>query len=133
MPKANNSKRSEIVDTTLRPDMVLWSRKAKTIIAIELKVPWEENCDDAHQRKSLKYTDLMADCREKGWQAILLPVEVGCRGFPAQSVWKLFQTVGMTPSLRRTAVRQLAEAAEKASCWVWNRREEPNWKPGTNE
>ena len=32
----------KLVDTTLRPDMVLWSRQAKTI-STELTVPWEEN------------------------------------------------------------------------------------------
>ena len=50
-----------IMDTTLRPDMVLWSRQAKTTIAIELTVPREENCDEAHQRKNLNCTDLMTD------------------------------------------------------------------------
>ena len=47
----------EIGDTIIRPDMVLWSRHAKTIIAIELTVPCEEDCNEAHHRKSLKYTD----------------------------------------------------------------------------
>ena len=28
---------------------------------------WEENCNEANQRKGLKYTDLMEDFREKGW------------------------------------------------------------------
>ena len=94
----------------------MWSRQARTIITIELTVPREEKCDDAHRRMILKYKDLMADCKEKRWKAILLPVYVGCRGFAAKSVSKLFHTVGMTSSFRRTAVRQLAEAAEKASC-----------------
>ena len=53
----------EIVDTTLRPDMMLWSRQANTII--ELTVPWEENYDEAHQRKSLTYTYVIPDCKEK--------------------------------------------------------------------
>ena len=40
------------------------------------------------------HADLTADCGERGWKAMLLPVEVGYRGFPAQSVWKLFENVG---------------------------------------
>ena len=27
----------------------------------------------------------------------------------------------------RTAVRRLGEAAERASCWLWNRRDEQTW------
>ena len=76
-----------IVQTTLRPDIVIWSGQAKKVILVELTVPWEEGCEEAHERKSLKYQDLIMECREKGWQAWLFHVEVGCRGFPAQSVW----------------------------------------------
>ena len=45
----------EIVDTTLRPDMVLWSRQVTPIVAIELTVILSENCNGAHQRKSPTY------------------------------------------------------------------------------
>lgn len=32
-----------IVQTNLRPDAVLVSHHSKTLVAIELSVPWEEN------------------------------------------------------------------------------------------
>lgn len=32
----------EIVDTALRPDIVMWSTAAKRVLIIELTVPWEE-------------------------------------------------------------------------------------------
>ena len=41
------------------------------------------------------------------------------------------RTLGLTSSLRRTTVRQLVEETEKASCWVCNRRDQLNCKPGT--
>ena len=94
--------------------MFLWSRQVKTLTAVELTVPLEENCDEANERKALKYADLMEECREKGWRVSLFPVEIGCRGFPAQSVWRLMTTLGMVSSARKTEVRQLAEVAEKA-------------------
>ena len=56
-----------IVETNLRPDAVLVSQQSKTLVAKELTVPLEENCEEAHERKSLKYADLMADCKDKGW------------------------------------------------------------------
>ena len=35
-------------------------------IYIELTVPWEENCEEAHERKKNHYETLRADCVEKG-------------------------------------------------------------------
>lgn len=67
---------------------------------------------------------------EKGWQVWLFPVEVDCRGFLAQSVWRMLTAIGWTRKGRKTAVRRMGEAAERASCWIWNRREELSWKPG---
>ncbi|XP_078574196.1 uncharacterized protein LOC144860709 [Branchiostoma floridae x Branchiostoma japonicum] len=119
-----------VVQTNLRPDAVLWSEEGKKIILIELTVPWEERCEEAHERKASKYHDLLQCCREKGWQSWLFPVEVGCRGFPAQSTWKLLTALGITGRARKNAVRSIGETAEAASCWVWRKREEVSWKPG---
>lgn len=120
----------QVVQTSLRPDMVLWSEEAKKIILIELTVPWEDGCSEAHERKATKYHELVQQCRDKGWQAWLFPVEVGCRGFPAQSVWNTLTALGIRGRERKAAARRVGEAAERASCWLWNRREELSWGPG---
>ncbi|XP_066299893.1 uncharacterized protein [Branchiostoma lanceolatum] len=119
-----------VVHTRLRPDAVLWSEEGKKIVLIELTVPWEERCEEAYERKKNKYQDLLQECRDKGWQAWLFPIEIGCRGFPAQSVWKMMTALGIAGKDRKTAIRRMGEAAERASCWLWNRREEVCWKPG---
>ena len=49
---------TEIALTTKRPDIVIWSVKAKKVFVIELMVPYEENFDWAHQHKLEKYEDL---------------------------------------------------------------------------
>lgn len=118
-----------VVDTLLRPDAILWSMDDKKIIMIELTVPWEENCEEAHERKMYKYTELLQTCKDRGWQAWLYPVEVGCRGFPAHSVGKLLSALGMTGRDRKKAIRELGEKAERASCWVWCKRDDKCWKP----
>ena len=112
----------------LDPDIVLWSVKRKKIILIELTVPWEEGCGEAHERKMLKNQELLEQCRAKNWSTWLFPVEVGARGFPAQSAWRLLQRLWMKGRTRRTAVRRLGEAAERASCWLWSRRYEETWE-----
>ncbi|VDI22183.1 Hypothetical predicted protein [Mytilus galloprovincialis] len=123
----------ECVQTTLRLDIVVWSQPSKMIVAIGLTVPWEERCEEAYQQKKEKYTELMTTCRERGWKAWLFPVEVGCRGFPAQSVWRMLQAMGIVRKARKTAVRQLGEAAERSTCWLWHRRDDLSWKTSADE
>ena len=51
----------EIVMTNLRPDIVLSSQKAKTVVMIELIVPWEDHIEEANERKILKYDELILE------------------------------------------------------------------------
>ena len=57
---------AEIVTTTLRPDLILWSVSTKTFYIIELTVPWEGAVDEAYERKSLKYAELAAQAEQNG-------------------------------------------------------------------
>ena len=47
----------EIVNTTLRPDLLLVSKRVKCLLMLELTVPWESRIDEAHERKRLKYDE----------------------------------------------------------------------------
>ena len=40
-----------IVETTQRPDILLISEQTKKLVVIELTVPWETRCQEAHERK----------------------------------------------------------------------------------
>ena len=71
----------EIMATTLRPDIVIWSLPLKSVVLIDLTVPLETNMDVAHERKLRRYEDLVAQCRVRGWRCELFAVEVGARGF----------------------------------------------------
>ena len=73
---------------TKRPDIVIWSVKAKKGFVIELTVPLEENFDWAHQRKLEKYEDLKKQCVRNSWITIVFPIEVGCRGFYCQLIFR---------------------------------------------
>ena len=78
----------EIAATNQRPDIVIWSPSSRPAILVELTVPWEERIEEAYERKRNKYQDLVADCQQRGWRVWCLPVEVGCRGFVGQSLWR---------------------------------------------
>lgn len=121
----------EIVETSLRPDLILWSVPQKTILLVELTVPWEQGMEAANERKRLKYADLTAECREAGWKATTFPVEVGCRGFVGGSAARLLRDIGCSGAGSRRAIKELAEEAEKGSFWLWLRRRERVWGQNT--
>ena len=50
-----------IVETTQRPDILLISEQTKKLVVIELTVPWETRCQEAHEWKYAKYDDLLMD------------------------------------------------------------------------
>ena len=122
----------DVVTTTLRPDIVVWSESHKKLFMVELTVPWEEAMDAAFERKKDKYHDLEEDVKHKGWTARTFPVEIGTRGFSGQSLHRLLSSFAVLGRDRCTAVRRLSEAAEKASCWLWFRREQREWKPSSD-
>lgn len=66
----------QIIQTTLRPDLDLWSEERTKIILTELTVPWEEGGDQALKKKECQIPRSLATMTEKGWQVWLFPVEV---------------------------------------------------------
>jgi len=64
----------EVAVNSLRPDMVLLSRRTKTIIVAELTEPWEDRLAISHQLKEAKYRDLIDEALCKGWHATLYPI-----------------------------------------------------------
>ncbi|XP_016140413.1 uncharacterized protein [Sinocyclocheilus grahami] len=103
----------QITITSLRPDIVLWSTIIKTVIMVELTVPWEDGLESAFDRKKETYADLTAACTEAGWSAVTYPVEVGCRGFTVTSIERLLKSLGVRGIRLSKALKDLAEEAER--------------------
>ena len=53
----------------------------KTCHIVKLTVLWESVVDEVFEWKTLKYAELVAQVKQNGWHAEVLPVEVACRGF----------------------------------------------------
>ncbi|XP_073716891.1 uncharacterized protein [Misgurnus anguillicaudatus] len=113
-----------IARTSQRPDLVLTSDSTKQVVLMELTVPWEDRMEEAFERKKAKYLELVQACRESGWRARCEPIEVGCRGFLSQSVHRAFRLLGIRGLHERRATKNISEAAEKASRWLWIKRGE---------
>ncbi|XP_061778568.1 uncharacterized protein LOC133569990 [Nerophis ophidion] len=112
----------EIAHTTLRPDIVLWSKGTKQVVLIELTVPWEERIEEAYERKLKKYQTLILKSQLNGWKAWNLPVEVGCRGFAGRSLWRALGLLGVEGLARKRLVANTTKRAEEASRWIWIQR-----------
>ncbi len=129
---------NHITATSLRPDMVITSESTRQVVIVELTVPWEDRLEEANERKRAKYAELVEECRCGGWKVFSEPVEVGCRGFAGHSLLRTLKLLGVKGQLCRRAIKNISEAAEKASRWLWIRRGE-SWssmplghRPGTD-
>ena len=112
-----------------RPDIVIWSEDTKKVFLIELTVPWEEAMDEAHERKLERYALLQEECISNGWRCQVRPVEVGCRGFVGKSTKALLSAFGFGGRDLNSQVKQLSDAAEAASRWLWLKRRD-EWTGG---
>jgi hypothetical protein len=119
----------EITQTRLRPDIVIWSRKSRQVIMVELTVPWEDRIESANERKRTKYEELKTACEGAGWRTWCMPAETGCRSFIAKSVWKVCKMLGMGSNTRKRLCRVCQETAERTSNWVWLKRNDKQWLP----
>lgn len=86
--------------------------------------------EEATERKAAKYSELVDDCRRRGWKTWCLPFEVGCRGFAGRTLCRAYHLLGITGVHKRQAIKHSTEAAEKASRWLWLRRSVP-WSSAT--
>ena len=116
---------SIIKETRLKPDIVIHSSSTQQIIMVELTVPCESRMEEAHTYKREKYLNLTKELRDAGYKAVVMPVEVGARGFLGSSVYHLLTKLSIICGNKRTkAFKLLAEIAENNSQWIWSRRNE---------
>ena len=110
-----------IVQTVLRQDIVIFSNRTRKIIMWELTLPREENTEEAHERKKLKY-ELVELSKNNGWKAKCTPIEVGSRGFVARSLSKALSDIGLTGSKKRKVINKIIKTAERSANWLWLKR-----------
>jgi hypothetical protein len=121
-----------VIVTKLKPDIVIYNKHANSIHLVELTVPFESNITKAHDRKSKKYLDLVADIEDNGFACDLTCFEVGSRGLitseNAGHIDEIFSFIGAKP--RKSFARDLSKLAILSSYTIWNARHEPAWGSG---
>ena len=78
----------DIVQTPLRPDIVIVKRGERKVILIELTIPFETNFVAASVRKAKRYAPLVADIEMSGYKCEFLSFEFGSRGIPGPGTFK---------------------------------------------
>ena len=115
-----------IIQTEKRPSIVTWSDSRKSVLFIEMTVPWEENREEAHERNKNRYETLRADWVEKGWICHVIPIEVGCRGFLGHWVIFFLSKIGITghilkSSSDRSAICIMLDLVESEKFSAWRK------------
>ncbi|GFN82973.1 polyprotein [Plakobranchus ocellatus] len=80
--------------------------------------------EEAHSFKEGKYLDLTKELKKDGYEARVMPVETGARGFVGSLACGLLSKLSICGKKRTKALRLLAETAENSSRWIWSRRNE---------
>ena len=71
---------TNVAVTSLKPDPTIVNETSKEIIIVELTIPFDQNINSAHQRKSKRYEMLVNDIENNGYDVKYFPIEIGSRG-----------------------------------------------------
>ena len=114
--------------TTLRPDIVLYSCSIKAVIIIELTCPCEENMPYWHDKKRENYHSLCTSIKANGWRVFFFAVEVGARGYTAESLLSCLRCLGFPSKLCRSTIKNMSTTCLKCSFDIWMARNCSSWK-----
>ena len=116
-----------IVNTALRPDIVIYSDLLRRAILIELTCGNEENFEDQKARKEKRYEQLLVEIETAGWKGDLFTVEVGCRGFYHHTLPRIFNFLNISRARKKKALNTAAVVSLKASYTIWLSRYNKTW------
>jgi hypothetical protein len=117
----------EIYPTNQRPDIIIWSRKKKSVILIELTCPAEENISASNVKKLARYDDLQAHVRIRAWSCVTMAIEAGARGFVAKSMHNCFRKLGFSFSKASSMCKAVSSVVARCSYYIWMSRNNKQW------
>lgn len=118
-----------IMATELRPDISIINRQNKEMTLVELTVCWDRSSTAAEARKSNKYAPLVSELGELGWNAKLLTIEIGCRGYTTnENAMKLKQLI-KSKAERTKLLIQVNQDAITTSYIIYINRNNKDFRP----
>ena len=117
----------EILPTTSRPDIIIWSNNTKHVILFELTCGAEEGIPAAATRKRARYKELTENIVSAGWRCSFRTMEVGARGFVAHSTRRCLTSIGFSCSNAKRICKQLSLVSARCSYAIWLSRKQRFW------
>ena len=124
------------IDTTQRPDIIIYSKSMKIIIWGELTVPLEENISAAAIRKRNRYSvstkwklSLADQCRRNFWTVHDFTFEVGLLGWIGYSTRRFLSKLGFKSSHLKWLLKRISKTTMRSSYLIWCCRKERTWEP----
>ena len=79
----------------------------------------EDKTEEWHQVKLAKYEPLTKHLASHGFRSTVLAAEIGARGFVGYSAHQVCRQLGLSKRQSTKHLRDIAEASERASNWIW--------------
>ena len=122
----------DIVQTNLRPDLVIIDRENKSATICELTVPFESNIARAHERKSEKYAPLIAAFEENDFNCKFYSFAIGSRGVAAQGTCSSVREIcKVSRKGAREFVKEFCQCVAKCSYIIFREKDNANVKFST--
>ena len=89
-----------IKDKAIKPDIVIWNKKEKTALIIDVAVPNDYGLNRAEREKITKYQDLKNDLK-KTWslkEISIIPVVIGATGLIKKNLKSYLNAIPGKPS-----------------------------------
>ena len=81
-----------------------------------------------HDKKRQNYHSLCTSIKAHGWRVFFFAVEVGARGFAAESLLSCLRCLGFPSKLCRSTIKNMPTTCLKCSFDIWMARNCSNWK-----
>ena len=117
----------EITATPERPDIVIWSKKLKKVINLELTCPAEEGIEAAKTRKEARYFGLKCNAKDRKWTAQVRTIEVGARGFVGKEIPRTLKDLGRNPRQINADIKNLSALAIRCTYAIYLARDTKDW------
>ena len=121
----------DVLVTTSRLDLVLLNRSERKIYLMELTCSFERNIEAANLRKTIRYTTLKSDIEQQGYTCILVPFEVGSRGYVTKSNRTNIVNIFATNKIAANAfkcIKQLSKLSLLCSYSIFHAYTQPTWR-----
>ena len=118
-----------IAQTSLRPDIIIYSDSTKQIFILELTVPAEDNVIQRHLDKENKYARLLDDMNINQWTGKVFGIEVGSRGYVAKSFSFALKTLGVKQNIVGKLRKAVSLICLRCSYSIFLSRKNEIWRP----